>query len=79
VYATLLWTWLAVPPSRASFISWAAMMGTYIDDGAYYLGVDASGLDRYLLPGLGAIHAGARVDGGVWSPPDSGVNRGVRE
>ncbi|MEO3760675.1 NAD(P)/FAD-dependent oxidoreductase [Mycobacterium sp. B14F4] len=36
VYASLVWTWLAVPPSRASFMLWAAMMGTYIDDGAYY-------------------------------------------
>jgi prolycopene isomerase len=34
-YATL-WAWVGSPPSRASFLVWAAMMGHYIDDGAYY-------------------------------------------
>ncbi len=34
VYATL-WPWLGAPPSRASFLMWAVMMGAYIEDGAY--------------------------------------------
>lgn len=34
-YATL-WHWVGSPPSRASFLAWAAMMGHYIEDGAYY-------------------------------------------
>ena len=34
-YATL-WHWVGSPPSRASFLVWAAMMGHYIEEGAYY-------------------------------------------
>jgi prolycopene isomerase len=33
---TALWPWVGSPPSRASFLVWAAMMGHYIEDGAYY-------------------------------------------
>jgi len=34
-YATL-WSWVGPPPSRASFLMWAAVMASYIEDGAYY-------------------------------------------
>lgn len=53
VYATL-WPWVGAPPSQASFLMWAAMMGTYIEDGAYYchggydslVGAFVSGLEK---------------------------------
>lgn len=35
VYATL-WSWIGPPPSHASFLLWAAMMGALVEDGAYY-------------------------------------------
>ncbi len=35
VYETL-WSWIGPPPSRASFLAWAAMMAMYVEDGAYY-------------------------------------------
>ena len=65
VYATLVWTWLAVPPSRASFLSWAAMMGTYIDDGAYYCRGSFQRLADAFVAGLeragGELLLGTRV------------------
>lgn len=35
VYSAL-WSWVGSPPSKGSFLVWAAMMGQYIEDGAYY-------------------------------------------
>lgn len=35
VYASL-WSWIGPPPRQASFLLWAAMMGAYVEDGAYY-------------------------------------------
>ena len=35
VYYTL-WPWIGLPPSQASFLTWAAMMAGYVEDGAYY-------------------------------------------
>jgi len=35
LYATL-WTWIGSPPGRASFLTWAVMMASFVDDGAYY-------------------------------------------
>lgn len=35
VYETL-WSWIGPPPSRASFLAWAQMMASYVEDGAYY-------------------------------------------
>lgn len=35
VYATL-WPWVGLPPAQASFLTWAAMIATYVEDGAYY-------------------------------------------
>ena len=65
VYATLVWTWLAVPPSRASFLSWAAMMGTYIDDGGYYCRGSFQRLADAFVAGLekagGELLLGTRV------------------
>jgi len=51
VYATL-WTWGGGPPSRVSFLNWAAMMGTYIDDGAYYCRGGFQRLADALVAGL---------------------------
>lgn len=35
VYETL-WPWLGPPPGRASFLLWAVMMASYVEDGGYY-------------------------------------------
>lgn len=65
VYATLVWAWLAVPPSRASFVSWAAIMGAYIEDGAYYCRGSFQRLADALVEGLeragGELLLGAHV------------------
>lgn len=31
-----LWPYLGLPPERASFLMWAVLMATYIEEGAYY-------------------------------------------
>lgn len=65
VYATLAWTWGGAPPSQASFVTWAAMMGTYIDDGAYYCRGSFQRLADALVVGLervgGELLTGGRV------------------
>jgi phytoene dehydrogenase-like protein len=65
VYVTLVWSWIGAPPSRASFASRAAMMGTYVDDGAYYCRGSYQRLADALVAGLeqagGEILLGARV------------------
>ena len=65
VYATLVWTWGGAPPSQASFVTWAAMMGTYIDDGAYYCRGSFQRLADALVVGLeragGELLTGGRV------------------
>ncbi|HSR67392.1 MAG TPA: NAD(P)/FAD-dependent oxidoreductase [Acidobacteriota bacterium] len=33
---TVLWLYLGLPPSRASFLLWAVMMGGMVDEGAFY-------------------------------------------
>jgi prolycopene isomerase len=35
LYATL-WTWIGLPPGKASFLTWAVMMAAFVDDGAFY-------------------------------------------
>lgn len=35
VYATL-WPYLGLPPSELSFVYWAAMLASYLEDGAFY-------------------------------------------
>lgn len=76
VYTTL-WPWVGSPPSEASFVMWAAMMGAYVDDGPYYCRggfgvlVDAivAGLERAggdLVRGVGVariLTEGKRVRG----------------
>ena len=31
-----LWPYLGIPPSQASFFAWASMMGTYVEEGAFF-------------------------------------------
>lgn len=58
VYATL-WPWIGPPPARASFLAWAAMMASYVEDGAYY----AKGSFQTLADALSAalVEAGGEV------------------
>ena len=51
LYATL-WLWLGLPPSQASFLIWAAMMASYIEDGAYYCRGSYDSLAAALVSGL---------------------------
>ena len=31
-----LWPYLGLPPSKLSFVYWAMMLSSYVDDGAWY-------------------------------------------
>jgi phytoene dehydrogenase-like protein len=53
VYATLVAGWIGAPPSRASFLAWAATTGTYIEDGAYYCRGSFQRLVDAFVAGLG--------------------------
>lgn len=35
---TALWPYLGLPPSRVSFLAWALMMASYIEEGAFFCG-----------------------------------------
>jgi prolycopene isomerase len=77
-YATL-WPWVGLPPARASFLFWAIMMGSFVEDGAYYCrgsfqrlaDAVAEGLERAggeLLPAMHVtriVNADGRVAGVV--------------
>jgi prolycopene isomerase len=62
-----LWSWVGPPPSRASFVTWASMMGQYIEDGAYYCRGSFQSLADALVAGLtragGELVLGTRVTG----------------
>jgi phytoene dehydrogenase-like protein len=64
VYATL-WSWIGAPPSRASFLLWAAMMGAYVDGGAFYVRGGYQQLADAVAAGLasggGELLLGSRV------------------
>ena len=63
---TSLWGWIGAPPSHASFLTWAAMMGTYVDDGAYYCRGSFQRLVDALVAGLeraaGELVVGTRAE-----------------
>ncbi|HET9012043.1 MAG TPA: NAD(P)/FAD-dependent oxidoreductase, partial [Gemmatimonadaceae bacterium] len=65
LYATLSWGWIGAPPSHASFLAWAVMMGTYVEDGAYYCRGSFQRLVDALVAGLeehgGELLLGTRV------------------
>lgn len=60
-----LWYWIGPPPSRASFIAWAGMMASYVEDGAYYCRGGFQRLADAFAAGLqaagGELLLGARV------------------
>lgn len=64
IYA-ILWPWIGLPPSRASFLIWALMMASYIEDGAYYCKGSFQRLADALAEGLrlagGELLLGASV------------------
>lgn len=64
VYATL-WLWEGLPPGRASFVDWGAMMANYVEDGPYYCRGGFQNLADALAAGLtaagGELLLGARA------------------
>ena len=66
VYCTL-WPYLALPPSRASFLYWGGMMGAYIEQGAFYCRGGFQRLADALAEALekqgGELVLGSRVTG----------------
>jgi len=57
-----LWPYLALPPSRVSFLQWATMMTSYTEEGAFYCRGGFQGLADALADGL-ANHGGELVLG----------------
>jgi prolycopene isomerase len=57
-----LWPYLALPPSRVSFLQWATMMTSYIEEGAFYCRGGFQGLADALAAGL-SNHGGELVLG----------------
>ena len=53
VYYTL-WPWIGLPPSQASFLTWAAMMAGYVERGAYYCRGSYQALADVVAAGLTA-------------------------
>jgi prolycopene isomerase len=52
-----LWPYLALPPSRVSFLQWATMMCSYVEEGAFYCRGGFQSLADALASGL-AAHGG---------------------
>ena len=57
-----LWPYLALPPSRVTFLQWASMMSSYVEEGAFYCLGGFQGLVDALAAGL-ANHGGELVLG----------------
>lgn len=62
-----LWSWIGPPPGRGSFVAWAAMMASYVEDGAYYCRGSyqrlADALAEALASAGGELLTGTRVAG----------------
>jgi phytoene dehydrogenase-like protein len=60
-----LWPYLALPPSRVTFLQWATMMSSYVEEGAFYCRGGFQDLADALSGGLtnhgGELVLGARV------------------
>jgi prolycopene isomerase len=57
-----LWPYLALPPSRVTFLQWASMMSSYVEEGAFYCPGGFQSLADALAGGL-ANHGGELVLG----------------
>ena len=49
---TILWSYVGLPPSRVSFLIWAIMMYSYIEEGAFYCSGGFQGLAEAFASGL---------------------------
>jgi prolycopene isomerase len=57
-----LWPYLALPPSRVTFLQWATMMASYVEEGAFYFRGGFQGLADAMADGL-TSHGGELVLG----------------
>ncbi len=58
----ILWPYVGLPPSRVSFLMWATMMASYVEEGAFYCRGGFQGLADALAKGL-ADHGGELIVG----------------
>jgi prolycopene isomerase len=58
----ILWPYVGLPPSRVSFLMWATMMASYIEEGAFYCHGGFQGLADALAQGV-AHHGGELIVG----------------